>query len=189
MKKIRRKLKQSATDQVFALLLFHLTADTKARRITSAQRRLTIETMNKVIVCALLLFSISSSAKAFDLLPAAADLPIESSIPDRYRSQVQGMFFSTTLLEGPYNLLREEVNYRSRRIARPIEASLASGIDRYTPLRHEHVFFSAAVAYTILVTKSYTQRARSPWWKNVNHEVTIGQNFISTGVTMPFGDN
>lgn len=145
--------------------------------------------MNKFVACVALFFSIASYAKAFDLLPAISDLPIQSVVPVEYRSEVQSKLFASTQLEVPYNSFREEVNYRSRQIGRPLETSLASGIDKYTPLRHEYVFFSAAVVYTMLVTKSYTQRAKNPLWKNVNHEVTIGQNFISTGVTIPFGDN
>ncbi len=71
-------------------------------------------------------------------------------------------------------------------IAEGAKNKTASAIDNHTPLSSKHVFFSAAIAYSVLVKKQVSQRFRDPFNKDIIHIVTATKDSYATSIQIPF---
>lgn len=147
--------------------------------------------MLKRFFIATILFLIGSQACAgsFDLLPTLDSIRVAETIfpnnPDA-ANKVQKAFVMQSGIETSYNSFRKATNDKFSLYGDEAKSDTERFIDEETPANPKTVAITAAVAYTIAVSKSYTQNLGEPIFPGLRQTITIGQDKIMTGIIYSF---
>lgn len=91
-----------------------------------------------------------------------------------------------TGFEKDYNNIRDNTNQQLSAYGDRATNSTIRFIDNDTPLSSKAVAITGAVAYTLAVSKSYTQNLGDPFFNGMKHTITISPNNITTGISYSF---
>lgn len=100
--------------------------------------------------------------------------------------KAQQAFFIQSGIQRQYDMVKNYVSGQVTKVAQTAEHQVVVLIDDNTPLKAQQVFFVVGAGYTIAVKKEFTQRFRNPFFKNVSHSITVGQDKQALSVNIPF---
>lgn len=128
-------------------------------------------------------------ADSITLIPSLDQIHIVQAIfPNQPEAcnKAQKAFVMQTGIEKDYNVIRDNANHKISIIGDKAAKTAENFIDEQTPLNSKTIAIAGAVAYTVAVTKTYTQNLGDPLIRGMHQSLTVGQDKIATGITYSF---
>lgn len=136
-----------------------------------------------------ILLSDRAIADGITLIPSLDQLHIVEALGPNQRDmceKIQKAFVMQTGIETDYNVFRDNANHFISVAGERYAKKAEKFIDEDTVFDSKTVAIAIVAAYTIAITKSYTQNLGEPLFKGVRQSIIVGQDKIIAGINYSF---